>query len=218
VYRDRDQLLSFEDGDVEWKTLGEVASLITKGTTPKSYTQHGISFIKTEAFSGSSISKNKLSFIDEVTHQTLLKRSMLEEDDILFTIAGATIGKITMVNKSILPANTNQALAIIRLTDSVHKKFIFYLMQSSHMKAYIEKGAKGSAQPNLNLKQINHFRIPVPSVSEQARIVAILDKFDTLTHSINEGLPREIELRQKQYEYYRDLLLSFPKPDAEAVA
>ena len=62
--------------------------------------------------------------------------------------------------------------------------------------------------------------IPVPypddpekSLAEQARIVNILDKFETLTSSISEGLPREIELRQKQYEYYRDLLLSFPKPE-----
>ena len=55
--------------------------------------------------------------------------------------------------------------------------------------------------------------IPVPSPEEQARIVAFLDKFDTLTNSITEGLPREIELRQKQYEYYRDLLFSFPKPE-----
>lgn len=54
------------------------------------------------------------------------------------------------------------------------------------------------------------FPIPCPSLAEQARIVAILDKFDTLTHSISEGLRREIELRQKQYEYYRDLLLRFP--------
>ena len=63
-----------------------------------------------------------------------------------------------------------------------------------------------------------NFPIPVPSIDEQTRIVAILDKFDTLTTSLQEGLPREIELRQKQYEYYRDLLLSFPKPDTEAAA
>ncbi|HGT8963174.1 TPA: restriction endonuclease subunit S, partial [Escherichia coli] len=57
------------------------------------------------------------------------------------------------------------------------------------------------------------FKIPVPNINEQQRIVEILDKFDTLTNSITEGLPREIELRQKQYEYYRDLLFSFPKPE-----
>jgi type I restriction enzyme S subunit len=56
--------------------------------------------------------------------------------------------------------------------------------------------------------------IPIPAPEEQARIVAILDKFDALTNSLTEGLPREIELRQKQYEYYRDLLLSFPKPES----
>ncbi|MGL4749011.1 MAG: restriction endonuclease subunit S, partial [Shewanella sp.] len=59
--------------------------------------------------------------------------------------------------------------------------------------------------------------IPVPSVEEQKRIVTILDKFDALTNSITEGLPREIELRQKQCAYYRELLLSFPKPEAVEV-
>ena len=61
------------------------------------------------------------------------------------------------------------------------------------------------------------FPIPAPSLTDQDRIVEILDKFDQLTDSLTEGLPREIELRQKQYEYYRDLLLSFPKPQ-EVVA
>jgi type I restriction enzyme S subunit len=61
-----------------------------------------------------------------------------------------------------------------------------------------------------------NFQIPVPTPSEQKRIVTILDKFDALTNSITEGLPREIELRQKQYAYYRDLLLSFPKLEVEA--
>jgi type I restriction enzyme S subunit len=63
---------------------------------------------------------------------------------------------------------------------------------------------------------LQNFEIPVPSLTAQARIVAILDKFDTLTHSISEGLPREIELRQKQYAHFRDLLLSFPKPEVAA--
>ena len=60
------------------------------------------------------------------------------------------------------------------------------------------------------------FPIPAPSLTEQARIVVILDKFDALTESLTEGLPREIELRKKQYEYYRDLLLSFPNPEEVA--
>jgi type I restriction enzyme S subunit len=65
----------------------------------------------------------------------------------------------------------------------------------------------------VNADDLAKILIPVPSSNEQARIVAILDKFDALTNSLTEGLPREIELRQKQYAYYRDLLLSFPKPE-----
>ena len=86
---------------------------------------------------------------------------------------------------------------------------------------FIADKSKHIVRAKVKTLMINTFpkvRIPVPfpndperSLAEQARVVAILDKFDTLTHSISEGLPREIELRQKQYEYYRDLLLNFPK-------
>lgn len=70
----------------------------------------------------------------------------------------------------------------------------------------------GSAQENINLTTFNDFLFPFPPLSEQARIVAILDKFDTLTTSLTEGLPREIALRRQQYEYYREQLLNFPRP------
>jgi type I restriction enzyme, S subunit len=77
----------------------------------------------------------------------------------------------------------------------------------------VRKNTYGAAKVNLNTGWLNKFDVLLPSLHEQARIVAILDKFDTLTHSISEGLPHEIALRQKQYEYYRDLLLTFPKSE-----
>ena len=70
----------------------------------------------------------------------------------------------------------------------------------------------GGSVASIDSKKLFSFRVPIPHLDEQSRIVAILDKFDALTHSLTEGLPREIELRQKQYSHYRDLLLSFPKP------
>lgn len=73
-------------------------------------------------------------------------------------------------------------------------------------------GTKGGI-PQLTVPTVKKISIPVPTLAEQKRIVAILDKFDTLTTSLTEGLPREIELRQQQYEYYRELLLSFPKAE-----
>jgi len=103
---------------------------------------------------------------------------------------------------------------------TMNPKFVSYCMQTTY---FIAQKVKHVARTKVNTLLINGFSkisIPVPypddaekSLVEQARIVSILDKFDTLTNSISEGLPREIALRKKQYEHYRDLLLSFPKPD-----
>ena len=73
------------------------------------------------------------------------------------------------------------------------------------------KSLGSRSQANINAQIVKNYPIPIPPLSEQERIVSISDKFDTLTTSITEGLPKEIELRKKQYEYYRDMLLSFPK-------
>ena len=100
----------------------------------------------------------------------------------------------------------------VRDIDTLHPDFAYYLLKQSELKltGIQQKGGI----PAVSKKQMEELLLPIPSIYKQERIVAILDKFDTLTTSISEGLPREIELRQKQYEYYRDLLLSFPKPDA----
>lgn len=91
----------------------------------------------------------------------------------------------------------------------VLQKYAYYLLLLQDF------GSKSNSasQPFVSYNILNAPIVLVPPLQEQARIVAILDKFDTLTNSITEGLPREIELRQKQYEYYRDLLFSFPKPE-----
>ena len=106
---------------------------------------------------------------------------------------------------------------------AMNPKFVSYCMQTA---SFIAEKAKYVARTKVNTLLINGFSkisIPVPcpddrekSLAEQARIVSILDKFDALTSSLTEGLPREIELRQKQYAYYRDLLLSFTKPQEVA--
>ncbi len=93
-------------------------------------------------------------------------------------------------------------------------RFVYHYLASCFYE-YIQKASVSSSVTSLRRPMFLNLPIPVPSLKEQARIVAILDKFDTLTTSIQEGLPREIELRQKQYEYYRDLLLNFPKPMEE---
>ena len=108
----------------------------------------------------------------------------------------------------------NNHAHILKFNTYAERRYVEFYLNSIDLTPYIS----GAAQPKLNQKNLNSIKIPNPSPEEKARIVAILDKFDALTSSITEGLPREIALRQQQYEYYRDLLLSFPKPDNKDAA
>jgi type I restriction enzyme S subunit len=131
------------------------------------------------------------------------------------------IGNIRPYLKKIWQAayfgGTNGDVLVIQPTESkINSRFLYQILADEKFFAFNMQHAKGAKMPRGNKGKIMEYRIPIPSLTEQARIVAILDKFDALTHSLTEGLPREIELRRKQYEYYRDLLLSFPKPEEVA--
>ena len=99
----------------------------------------------------------------------------------------------------------------------LNPKFVSYFFQTEKFQKQKKQHITGTKVRRVNADDLAKLLIPVPTPEEQDRIVAILDKFDALTTSFSEGLPREIELRQKQYAHYRDLLLSFPKPQ-EVVA
>ena len=99
-----------------------------------------------------------------------------------------------------------------------NSKFVNYYLQSREGQGKLAHIVTGGTVKHILASKIKKVIVPLPPSAEQARIVAILDKFEALTNSLREGLPREIELRQKQYEYYRDLLLSFPKQESEEAA
>ena len=211
----RDQLLSFEEGDVEWKALGdenffEVGSGGTPSKSKPEYWDDGnIPWLKSE-----SCNNEPVYFANNfITELGLSKSSakLLQKKTTLIALVGATIFKTAFLE---FPAATNQNIASIKSKkpEAVSDKFVFYYITNLYEVLKSEMRNYGM----LNLTTLRQFRIPIPHPEEQARIVAILDKFDALTNSITEGLPREIELRQKQYEYYRDLLLSFPKPEEAA--
>lgn len=183
----------------EKKNLKELTTLITKGTTPKYFSPTGINFIKIECFQNERITNEKCLFIDEKTHTKELKRSMLVEGDLLFAIAGATIGKCDFVKKEILPANTNQALAIIRLKENVNALFVYHNLKSNRMKKYIVDNITTGAQPNLNLEQIGNFSIPYPSVAEQIKISNLFSSID------NKIIQTQIQILQTE-QYKKGLL------------
>jgi type I restriction enzyme S subunit len=210
----RDQLLSFEEGEVEWKTLGdddffEVGSGGTPSKSKPDYWDEGnIPWLKSESCNNQPVYLAN-NFITELG----LKKSsakLLQKDTTLIALVGATIFKTAFLE---FQAATNQNIASIKSKNpqAINDKFVFYYITNLYDVLKSEMRNYGM----LNLTTLRQFKIPVPPPKEQTRIVAILDKFDALTNSITEGLPREIKLRQQQYEYYRDLLLSFPKPVAK---
>jgi len=130
----------------------------------------------------------------------------IPKDCVIIAMYGATVGRVG-INK--IPLTTNQACANIEVNEEIaNYKYVYYCLLNQY--EYIKSLGAGS-QTNINAQIVKSLKIPLPPLEEQQRIVAILDKFDTLVNSISEGLPNEIALRRKQYEYYKEQLLSFPK-------
>ncbi|MDU3190484.1 tyrosine-type recombinase/integrase [Veillonella parvula] len=133
--------------------LSDLTQLITKGTTPKvKNIQNGVNFIKVENISDDGVISIN-SYVSEEEHMNFLSRSILSNNDILFSIAG-TLGRTAIVKSHLLPANTNQALAIIRLNKSVDVVYINTFLKSNAIKTYIRKNPTVGAQPNLSLGQV----------------------------------------------------------------
>lgn len=183
--------------------LGDITSKITKGTTPTSvgydFVESGINFVKVE-----SISENGEFIEDKFAHissecNNKLSRSQLEENDILFSIAGA-IGRTALVKKSILPANTNQALAIIRLPDGViDHSYLIYALKSPALFIQYEKKKQGVAQINLSLQNISDFLIPNLPLDEQRKIAAVLDKVSELIAKRRQQLDKLDEMVKSRF-------------------
>lgn len=152
------ELLRPKDGWIQ-RTLGESCEIVTKGTTPTSigrdFASSGINFLKAESISesGKPIAE-KMAFIDEVTHK-LLKRSQLEDADLLVSIAGV-LGRVGIVEKDVLPANTNQALAIIRLEkkSDFERDYLFYYLRSPMLEKQIGDINVQAAQANISLQNV----------------------------------------------------------------
>lgn len=183
--------------------LKDIATLITKGTTPTSigfdFQNEGINFVKIECIdeNGGFVSE-KFDHISFECNEKL-KRSQLQENDILFSIAGA-IGRTAIVNKSIIPANTNQALAIIRIPKGkINYSFLLYALKSSTLLEQAEKKKQGVAQLNLSLKDIGDFIIPDIPIEQQEHIACVLDKINELIHFRKKQLQQLDELVKARF-------------------
>lgn len=201
----RDQLLSFEEGEVEWKTLGEVATLRRGRVMSKGYLEENSG--EYPVYSSQTAKNGMIGSIDTFD---------FDGEFISWTTDGANAGTVFYRTGKFSITNVCGLIKINDESKLIYKYLYYWLTIEAQKHVY-----SGMGNPKLMSHQVEKIPVPIPcsgneerSLNKQQRIVAILDKLEALTFSITEGLPREIELRQKQYEYYRDLLLSFPASPA----
>ncbi|AYG00027.1 restriction endonuclease subunit S [Lactococcus allomyrinae] len=210
----RDKLLTFSEDEpfeVRWTTLGEVGE-VTKlaGFEFTKYVEYQDAG-KIIALRALNI-KGKLDLTDvkyiDNSDFSKLKRSKLFAGDMMFTYVG-TVGQVALIdenNKYYLAPN----VARIRFDKTqVFPEFMRYYFSSNLIGKQIDRFMQSSSMKNLTMENIRKFELPIPTLKEQEHIISILNKFDALTSDVLIGIPKEIELRRKQYEYWREQLFSF---------
>lgn len=211
----RDQLLSFDNEDVPHLPMGQkdIGEFIRGGTFQKKdfmdagvgcihygqiYTYYGTYAKKTKTHISATLAKK----CKKAQKGNLIIATTSENDeDVCKAVAWLGSEDIVVSSDACIYKH------------NLNPKYVSYFFQTEQFQNQKRQYITGAKVRRVNADNLSKILIPVPSMEIQERIVSILDKFDTLTNSITEGLPREIALRQKQYEYYRDLLFSFPKPE-----
>nr|WP_255265087.1 restriction endonuclease subunit S [Streptococcus sobrinus] len=182
--------------------MGKVSSGGTPKTSVESYYQGEIPWLRTQEVDFKEIWSTTKKISEEGLKNSSAK--WIPENCVIIAMYGATVGKVG-INK--IPLTTNQACANIELnSQQANYKYVYYYLASKY--EYIKSLGAGS-QTNISAQIVKKLQIPIPSLSIQEKIVHVLDNFDTVCNDLNIGLPKEIELRQKQYEYFRDQLLTY---------
>lgn len=206
----RNQLLNFEGKEVEWKTLGEVMN-ITRGASPRpinnfiTNNKDGVPWIKI----GDVNPQNK--FItqtkEKITKEGAQKSRFLKKGDFVLSNS-MSFGRpyILKVDGCI----HDGWISMQNFENVLISDFLYYLLSSDIAQKYWKQKASSGTVQNLNADIVRATKIPIPHLSEQERIIGILDRFDKL---VNEELPAEIAARRKQYEHYREKLLTFKKAE-----
>ncbi len=193
--------------DWKIKKLGEVCDKVTKGGTPTTYgysfTQSGINFLKIENISNGRVNlENIKNFISEEAHN-FQKKSILEENDLLFSIAG-TIGEICLIKNDYLPSNTNQALAILRgYNKHLTPQFLTFQLNSS-ISQYVKLKARGGAMNNISLEDLKNVDLVIPPLQTQQ---AIVSKIEELFSELDKGI-EDLKNAQQQLKTYRRSVLN----------
>ena len=213
-----------KDSGIEW--IGEIpnnyysrklktfADIISKGTTPKDmFTEinntYSIRYLKSENIVNNELSEKPVFSITEEVNVGELKRSKLSVKDILFVIAGASIGKVAIMQKKLLPANTNQATSFIRIKEKYLycQRYIWYVLQSDLIDTYISLYAVQSAQPNLSMEDLGN--IYIPFVNEKKEIEQVIEYLDIKCSEIDKLIAKKEQLLTEMENYKKAVIYEY---------
>lgn len=215
------KLLNFDNRkDIEIVTLGELSELVTKQTgfdysktikpsLLKSKESGSLPYLQTKFFNGKNFNYNTDYYVPN-SIANLFPKIVLNKQCLLFSIVGASIG-----NVGLFPGTETcflgGAICVLKFKDRVNVPYIYELMSSIYGQKIIRKKIKGLGQATITVEDIRNFQIPMCKLKEQQYIVSFLNRFDTLSTELQSGLSAEITDRRKQYEYYREKLLTFKR-------
>ena len=210
----RDKLLNFSS-EIQFLALGDVIVSLNTGLNPRQFfhlnTPDAKNYYVTirELQNGKIVFTDKTDKINDFALKLCNNRSNLEVGDVLFSGTG-TIGTTAIIDKPPLNWNIKEGIYAIKPNKrKINSKFLMYLLQCQSVRdLYLSKAAGGTVQ-SVPMGEMKKLKIPVPPIEVQERIVKVLDNFDAICSDLGIGLPAEIEKRQKQYEYYREKLLTF---------
>ena len=184
--------------------MSEVADIIDSlHATPK-YVETGFSMIRVADIKGGYVNIEGTLKVDEKTYIEFIKRYKPQHNDIIVSRVGS-FGNFSLVPDEDVCLGQNVAL----IHPKINNKYLYYYLNSQNVTDYLSRNARGGGYKNIGIKDILQIPIAIHSIEKQEQIVSVLEKFDYLNNSISDGIPAEIEARQKQYGFYRDKLLSF---------
>ena len=201
----REKLLTYNE-DVRWLTIADVCRKVVSGGTPQAgnpeYYGGNIPWLRTQEIDWHDICDTSIKITEAGLSNSSAK--WIPANCVIVAMYGATAAKVA-INK--IPLTTNQACCNLEIDNTIALyRYVFHWLCKEYMTL---KSLGQGSQSNINAQTVKNYKIPVPPLAVQQRIVNILDRFDAICNDFTSGLPAEIEARKKQYEYYRDKLLTF---------
>ena len=205
----RDKMLTFANG-VKQMTIADICRKVVSGGTPpvgnSDYYGGSIPWLRTQEVDWKDITDTAIKITDEGLKNSSAK--WIPANCVIVAMYGATAAKVA-INK--IPLTTNQACCNLEIdSDIALYRYVFHWLCKEYLSL---KGLGQGSQSNINAQTVKQYKIPIPPIPVQQRLVTVLDNFDVICSDLNIGLPAEIEARKKQYEFYRDQLLTFAAQD-----